>query len=62
MHCPLFNMAVLNGVHLNNTLRKLTLFRVFGDHDETLVNNEVEKINEQRTRQGSSKLEILMIV
>ena len=55
-----FNLAVLNKVHLNNTLRKLTLIRVYGDHDETLVNNEVEKIIEQRTRQGSGKLEILM--
>ena len=56
-----FNLAVLNGVHLNNTLRKLTLMRVFGN-DETLVNSEVEKINKQRRRQGSSKLEMLMKV
>ena len=56
-----FNLAVLNGVHLNTTLRKLTLIRVFGN-DETLVNSEVEKIIKQRTMQGSSKLEILMKV
>ena len=54
-----FNLAVLNGVHLNNTLKKLTLFRLYGK-DETLTNSEIEKINRQRTKQGSSKVEILM--
>ena len=60
-HALAFNLAVLNGVYLNNALRKLTLIRVFGN-DETLMNREVEKIIKQRTMQGSSKLEILMKV
>ena len=40
-----FNLAVLNGVHLNNTLRKLTviIIRVYGN-DETLLNCEIEKL------------------
>ena len=55
-----FNLNVLNGVHLNSTLKKLTLIRLYGDNDETLINSEIEKINEQRTKQGRSKVEILM--
>ena len=54
-----FNLAILNGVHLNNTLMELTLSRVYGN-DETLVSGEVEKINKQRTKQGISELEMLM--
>ena len=54
-----FNLAVLNGVHLNNTLMELTLSKVYGN-DETLVSGEVEKINKQRTKQRISKLEMLM--
>ena len=56
-----FNQNVLNGVHLNSTLKKLTLIRLYGN-DEALIQNEIEEINKQRIKQGRSKVEILMKV
>ena len=48
-----FNMTVLNAVYHNNTLMTLILPYVF---DKRLVSSEVEKINEERTRQGISTI------
>ena len=50
-----FNMSVLTAVYHNKTLMKLSLPRVYDD-DERLVRSEVEKINEERTRQDISSL------
>ena len=50
-----FNMTILTAVYHNNTLMKLWLPLVFGDYDK-LVSSEVEKINKERTRQGTSTL------
>ena len=56
-HNPLsFNMTVLTAVYHNNTLMKLLLASVYDDDDRMLVSSEVEKINEERIRQGISTL------
>ena len=50
-----FNMTVLTAVYHNNTLMILWLPHVYRD-DERLVSSEVEKINNERTRQSISTL------
>ena len=50
-----FNVTLLTAVYHNNTLMKLRLPFVFGDK-AGLVSSEVERINEERTRQGISTL------
>ena len=50
-----FNMTVLIAAYHNNTLMKLRLPNVSGDAWR-LVSSEVEKINNERTRQGISTL------
>ena len=50
-----FNMTLPTAVYHNNTLMKLRLPFVFGDKAR-LVSSEVERINEERSRQGISTL------
>ena len=52
-----FNMTVLTAVYHNNTLMTLRLPSVYDDDDDrSLVSSEVEKINNERARQGISTL------
>ena len=52
-----FNMTLLTAVYHNNTLMKLRLPFVFGDKERLVSSySEVERINEERTRQDISTL------